>query len=206
MKIPLQWHFYTPEQILYLHYNRKNPFYKFCGNFFTPNLHKNYINQLLDEKIFSGYFFLLRQPPVCCFWNVLHSWKALPWNLRREAGILYHKADFFPRILHMPKTPSHHICSFATAIKILLFVKNFHIIILTKKEPFITKDTNYFTLPSKFSDFQLKRHKAGKFSVVKQQICLCKARNKKYCNPNSPSNYNEDGVGSSIANALKISL
>ncbi len=42
------------------------------------------------------------------------------------------------------------ICSFATGIKILLFDKNLHILILTKKEPFLTKNTIYFTLPRKF--------------------------------------------------------
>ncbi len=41
------------------------------------------------------------------------------------------------------------ICSFATGIKTLLFDKNFHILILTKKEPFISKNTNLFTLPKK---------------------------------------------------------
>ena len=39
------------------------------------------------------------------------------------------------------------IYSFAVGIIILLFDKNCHILILTKKEPFISKDTSYFTLP-----------------------------------------------------------
>ena len=40
------------------------------------------------------------------------------------------------------------ICSFATAIKNTPFDKNCHIWILTKKELFFTKNTNYFTLPT----------------------------------------------------------
>ena len=51
------------------------------------------------------------------------------------------------------------ICSFATAIKILLFDKNSHICILTKKEPFFTRNTNYFTLPKK----ELRWHKISAY-------------------------------------------
>ena len=36
------------------------------------------------------------------------------------------------------------ICSFAADIKMLLFGKNSHILILTKKELFFTKGTNFF--------------------------------------------------------------
>lgn len=41
------------------------------------------------------------------------------------------------------------ICSFATGIKIFLFDKNLHILILTEKKPFISKNTNLFTLPQR---------------------------------------------------------
>lgn len=41
----------------------------------------------------------------------------------------------------------YRICSFAIAIRILLFDKDCYIWIFTKKEPFSTKDINYFTLP-----------------------------------------------------------
>ena len=37
------------------------------------------------------------------------------------------------------------ICPFAAYIKILLFSKNCHILILTKKELFFTKDTYYYS-------------------------------------------------------------
>ncbi len=41
---------------------------------------------------------------------------------------------------------SCRICSFATGIKSLLFGKNFHSLILTEKEKFISGNTNLFTL------------------------------------------------------------
>ena len=42
------------------------------------------------------------------------------------------------------------ICSFTTGIKILFFDKNRHILILTKKEVFFSKDANFFYTANEF--------------------------------------------------------
>ena len=49
--------------------------------------------------------------------------------------------------------------------KILLFYKNCHILILTKKESFFTKNTNYFTLPDIHNNRSISLHYSSYFTT-----------------------------------------